>query len=324
VDLIQPADKAGVADELRRASAGSISVMPVGGRQHLGRSRARPVDIELSTTRLDQVIDYEPAEMIAVVQAGMRVGDLTTLLADNGQEWPVDAPSEATVGGVIAAGVSSPRRLRVGLIRDTVVELELVTGDGRLIRSGARTVKNVTGYDVHKLATGSKGSLGVIVQAALKVRPLPRAARTLRAQGDGLELGTRLIEAVPMASGVAATPGAVEIRLEGWPEEVDQLEADALNTVPGLARIEADDFPSNKPWIGNGEEKVLEAFVAPSQIGELVKDAAGWTALMGVGLVWFSGEQIGIPGERDLPAIEVHRRLKRSFDPAGILPAVPP
>jgi FAD/FMN-containing dehydrogenase len=316
VDLIQPADKLAVADELRRASAEGISVMPVGGRRHLGRRGPSTSDVELSTTAMDQVIDYEPAEMIAVVQAGMRVGDLQALLAANGQEWAVDAPEDATVGGVIAAGVSSPRRLRVGLLRDTVVELELVTGDGRLIRSGARTVKNVTGYDIHKLATGSMGSLGVVVQAALKVRPLPRAARTLRAQGGGLQLGTRLIEAVPMAAGVAATPGAAEIRLEGWPEEVDELEADALKAVPTLERIDAEHFPSD-------QSSASEVYVAPSQIGELVKDAADWTALMGVGLVWFSGEQIGIPGERGLPAIEIHRRLKRSFDPAGILPTVP-
>jgi FAD/FMN-containing dehydrogenase len=317
VDLIQPADKLAVADELRRASAEGISVMPMGGRRHLGRRGPSTADVELSTTAMDQVIDYEPAEMIAVVQAGMRVGDLQALLAANGQEWAVDAPEDATVGGVIAAGVSSPRRLRVGLLRDTVVELELVTGDGRLIRSGARTVKNVTGYDIHKLATGSMGSLGVIVQAALKVRPLPRAARTLRAEGDGLQLGTALLEAVPMAAGIAATSGAVEIRLEGWPEEVDELEADALKAVPTLERIDAEHFPSDS------QSSASEVSVAPSQIGELVKDAADWTALMGVGLVWFRGEQIGEPSDRELPTVEIHRRLKGSFDPAGILPAVP-
>ena len=317
MDLIRPVDKVQVADELRRASAGHLSVMPVGGRQHLGRQPSHVADLEFSTTAMDQVIEYEPAEMIAVVQAGMRVGDLSALLADNGQEWAVDAPGDATVGGVIASGVSSPRRIRVGLLRDTVVEIELVTGDGRLIRSGARTVKNVTGYDIHKLAAGSMGSLGVIVQAALKVRPLPRAARTLRAAGDGLQLGTALLEAVPMAAGVAATTGAVEIRLEGWPEEVDELEADALKAVPTLERIEAEHFPSSVQGSASG------VCVAPSQIGELVKDAEGWTALIGVGLVWFRGDIVGGKSQHGVPAAEIHARLKRSFDPAGILPAVP-
>lgn len=342
MDLIQPQDKAGVADELRRASAEGISIMPVGGRQHMGRGGPCLADVELSTTLLNQVIDYEPAEMIAVVQAGMLVGDLKALLAANGQEWPVDAPDAATVGGVIAAGVSSPRQLRVGLIRDTVVELELVTGDGRLIRSGARTVKNVTGYDVHKLATGSLGTLGVIVQAALKVRPLPRSAHTLRAEGDGLALGLRLLEAVPMATGVASTRDAVEIRLEGWPEEVDELEELANSTVPGLQRIDADTFPSTQPWTDPGTSTIVEAYVAPSRVGALVEGLDAWTALIGVGLVWFQTDAsaghirerasvlgghssvIAGPGSNeplgtDLAAPEVHRRLKRSFDPAGIL-----
>ena len=117
----------------------------------------------------------------------MRVGELQAVLAEGGQEWPVDAPHDATVGGVIAAGVSSFRRLRLGHVRDTVVELELVRGDGLLVKSGARTVKNVTGYDVHRLATGSLGTLGVIVQVALKLRPLPQVRRMLTIEGDGLD-----------------------------------------------------------------------------------------------------------------------------------------
>ena len=271
---------------MRHASAKGTSVLPVGGRQHLVRGGAVIADVELSTLHLNGVIEYEPAEMIALIQAGVRVGDLQALLAGSGQEWPVDAPGEATVGGVIAAGVSSPRQLRVGMVRDTVVELELVTGDGRLIRSGARTVKNVTGYDVHKLATGSMGTLGVIVQAALKVRPLPRAAATLRVQGDGLLLGMRLLAAVPMACGVAAWPSAAEIRLEGWTEEVAEMREIATTAVSGLENIDVTTFPSHSPWIRE-ERAVVEAFVAPSRIGALVEGMDDWTALIGVGQVWF-------------------------------------
>ena len=168
---IHPHTKADVAEALREASAAGVRVLPVGGRRHMDRGNPTEVDAELWTTQLDQVVAYDPAEMLAVVEAGMRIGDLAAMLAAHGQEWPIDAPPDATVGGVIAAGVSSPRRLKVGLMRDTVAEMELVTGDGRLVRCGARTVKNVTGYDVHRLATGSLGTLGVIVQVALKVRP---------------------------------------------------------------------------------------------------------------------------------------------------------
>src|SRR5207247_9834197 len=103
--------------------------------------------------------------------------------------WPGGAPGGGPVGGGIASGATTTRQLRMGALRDTVVEMEVVTGDGRLIRSGARTVKNVTGYDVHRLLTGSLGTLGVIVQVALKVRPLPNATRTLVSDEGGVELG---------------------------------------------------------------------------------------------------------------------------------------
>src|SRR6266508_3472121 len=156
VDLIHPMDKVEVAEALRQATADGRRLLVVGGRTHIDKGEPCAVDAE-------------PAEMIAVVEGGMRVGELDRILADGAQEWPSDAPTSATVGGVIAAAVTSPRRLRMGPIRDTVIEMEVVTGDGRLVRSGARTVKSVTGYDLHKLMTGSLGTLGVIVQVALKV-----------------------------------------------------------------------------------------------------------------------------------------------------------
>ncbi len=222
MDLIHPHAKHDVVEALRDASAHGTRVLTVGGRTHMDRGNPSEVDAELWTTMLDEVAAYEPAEMLAVVEAGMRVGDLQTMLAEGGQEWPVDAPHDATVGGVIAAGVSSFRRLRVGHVRDTVVELELVTGDGRLIRSGARTVKNVTGYDIHRLATGSLGTLGVIVQAALKLRPLPQARRRITADGHGLELGARFLERIPLPAAIIAEPERASVWLEGWADEVEE------------------------------------------------------------------------------------------------------
>ena len=164
MDLIHPMEKLEVVEALRDATAGRRRVLVVGGRTHIDKGQSCEVDAEMWTTQLDALVAYEPAEMIAVVEAGMRVGELDRILSDAGQEWPCDTPATATVGGVIAAAATSPRRLRVGPIRDSVIEMEMVTGDGRLVRSGARTVKSVTGYDLHKLMTGSLGTLGVIVQ----------------------------------------------------------------------------------------------------------------------------------------------------------------
>jgi glycolate oxidase FAD binding subunit len=340
VDLIHPHAKHDVADAVRDAASARCRLLVVGGRTHMDRGNPADVDAELWTTMLNDVVAYEPAEMLAVVEAGMRIGDLQSVLAEGGQEWPVDAPHDATVGGVIAAGVSSFRRLRLGHVRDTVVELELVRGDGRLVKSGARTVKNVTGYDLHRLATGSLGTLGVIVQAALKLRPLPQVRRRLIVQGDGLELGRRLLETVPLPSAILAEPARASLWLEGWSDEVEEQTA-AARTID--AALEIDHHPSPFDPFGIGGSTVVEAAVTPSRIAELVAGRDDWTALMGVGLVWFGlpdgaesldelrlrvAEAAGVApvirgagglGDATIPAQTVHRRLKESFDPAGIL-----
>ena len=342
MDLIHPQTRGDLVDALRTAGADGRRVLVVGGRRHLDKGNPSEVDAELWTTQLDRVISYEPAEMIAVVEAGMRFGELDRVLAEGGQEWPADAPADATVGGIIAAAVNSPRRLRVGAIRDTVLEVELVTGDGRLVRGGGRTVKNVTGYDLPRLATGSLGTLGVIVQVALKLRPRPRAASTLFADGDGLELGARVLERVPAVAGALATATTVEVRLEGWEEETREQAALAQRELPGLRPLaDGSAFPASAPWAGH--PVVAEAAVPPSKV-PAVAGAAGdaWGASLGMGLVWCGlrsddgplrtlrarVEELGgvapvVQGPGGLggtlPAADVHRRLKAAFDPAGVL-----
>ena len=338
MDLKHPGGVADVAEVLRDASGSGTRVLIVGGRRHIDRGNACEVDAELWTTQLDRLESYSPAEMVAVVGAGMRIGDLQAALAGGGQEWPVDAPDDATVGGVIAAGVSSPRRLRVGHVRDTVLELSIVTGDGRQVRSGAQTVKNVTGYDLHRLATGSLGTLGCIVRVALKLRPLPKACTTLVTEDGGLDVGGRLLEHVPLPAAVVATPNAAYVRLEGFPEEVREQIAAARSVSGGFEVHDEERFLSPAP----ASPIVAEAAVAPSRIPRIVEGRNRWAALLGVGLTWFGvddepalaalrrgvAEAGGVApviagpgglGDTPLPAPDVHRRLKDAFDPAGIL-----
>jgi glycolate oxidase FAD binding subunit len=342
MDLIHPHTKADVVEVVAEAHAHAQRLLVVGGRRHMDKGNPCVVDAELWTTMLDEVVEYEPAEMIAVVEAGIRVGDLNRILAEGGQEWPADVPADATVGGVIAAAASSPRRLRVGPVRDTLLEAEVVTGDGRTVRSGARVVKSVAGYDLHKLIAGSLGTLAVILQVALKVRPLPKARRVLRAPGS-LALAEELLDRVPSPAGLLATPDAVEVLLEGWPEEVDEQTEIAKAVAPELeVHDDGAAFPSEPSW--EDAEVVVEAAVPPSALEHVVPVAGErWGALAGVGLLWAGLDADAEPlealratvaehggsapvihgpgglGETRVPALEIQRRLKRVFDPNGVL-----
>jgi glycolate oxidase FAD binding subunit len=338
VDLIHPATKGDVVEAVRRANRDGGRLLVVGGRRHVDRGNPAEVDAELWTTQLDALVAYEPAEMVAVVEAGTRVGDLRERLAAGGQEWPSDAPEDATVGGVVASGATSPRRLKVGALRDTVLEAEIVTGAGRLVRSGARTVKNVTGYDLHKLVAGSLGTLGVIVQVALKVRPLPEARRTLRFAG-GIAEAARILDAVPAAAAVLATADGVELRLEGWREEVAEQTEAAAGVAAPLEALDDAPFPLARPW--DDGAVVAEVAVRPSRLPQVVAGER-WGALVGVGIAWVGLDGVdelaalrrrareaggiapvvrgpGGLGDEPPPAAAVQRRLKDAFDPNGVL-----
>ena len=339
MDLIAPGSRDDVQAALREATASRSPIALVGGETHEAKGNPIEVDRALSLTSLDHLVAFDPAEMLAVVEGGMRIGTLRERLADGGQEWPVDAPDDATVGGVVATAPSSPRRLRFGPLRDSLVEVEFVTGDGRLVRSGARTVKSVQGYDVHRLATGSLGTLAAIVQVAVKVRPLARARRVVVASDGGIDAGRRLLDAVALPTSVVATPDDVEVGLEGWPEEIEEQTEDIRR---------ATDVVEERDGAAAGPDAidapvVVEAAVAPSKLDAAIGDEPNYRALIGVGIAWVGlpddGERLtalrrrvaeaggiapvirgpGGLGDAPVAAMDVHRRLKAAFDPANIL-----
>jgi len=338
MDLIHPHTTTEVADALRDLSERRILTRVVGGRLHTVAG-ADP-GAELWTTLLDRVVAYDPAEMLCVVEGGMRLHDLRTLLRDGGQEWPVDEPEDATVGGVIAADVALPRQLRVGPLRDTVVEMSFVSGDGRVIRTGARTVKNVTGFDLHRLLTGSFGTLGLIAQVAVKVRPLPKVSRIPVTREGGVELAERLLDAIPLPAAVVAEHDRVLVHLEGWPDEVAEQVAAA-----GAVAVMAEHDPGTRRALPfRDSPTVVRAAVPPSRVGALVEGRTRFRALVGVGFVWVpcadaaeiettrsrahdlggTAPVVHGTGDRDMqgsPLPEVQRKIRSAFDPATILVA---
>lgn len=172
----RPGSVAEVGDLVRRAAAAGQAVYPVGGGTllDLGLPPTRS-GIAVELRQLDQVIDYPARDMTITVQAGITLARLRELLATENQRLPIDVPQpeQATLGGTLAANVSGPRRLGFGTLRDFVIGISVVNDDGLEVKAGGRVVKNVAGYDLMKLYVGSLGTLGIVTQVTLKLRPRP-------------------------------------------------------------------------------------------------------------------------------------------------------
>ena len=179
-----PADADQVAALLKASDDLRASVTPWGGgvSQDLGNPPER-MDLVLRTARLSRVIAHEPADMTCVAEAGIRLADLQATLGKAGQYLPLDPPDPetATLGGVLSANASGPLRLAYGWPRDVVIGTKVALVSGQQVRSGGRVVKNVAGFDLNKLYVGALGTLGVLVEVALKVLPLPERRASIAA-----------------------------------------------------------------------------------------------------------------------------------------------
>jgi len=187
---LRPRDGEALARAIRGLGERGLAAVPIGGGRHLELgNRPRRVDALLCTSRLAR-IEFEPAEGVCSAGAGARLGALRERVGREGWELPLDAPDDASVGGAIAAAAVGPRTQGFGPPRDVVLGLEVVLGSGERTRCGGRVVKNVTGYDLPKLYTGSQGALAVIESAWLRLRPRPACARALdlpaRPRGDAI------------------------------------------------------------------------------------------------------------------------------------------
>ncbi|HEU5410346.1 MAG TPA: FAD-binding oxidoreductase [Candidatus Acidoferrales bacterium] len=170
-----------VADIVKFAAAENLAVIPTGARTKLGIGMPPTrYDLAIDLTRLDRVISYDPGDLTLSVEPGISLVRLAQILVEHNQFLPLDVPyyERATVGGTLASGVDSPLRQAYGTPRDFVLGMEFVTGEGALAKSGGRVVKNVTGYDLHKLMLGAIGSLGIITRVNFKTFPLPPTTAT--------------------------------------------------------------------------------------------------------------------------------------------------
>lgn len=256
-------------------------VIPVGGGTHWAASgEGRRVQAPAG------IAAYEPAEMTVRVGAGTTVAELDAALAEHGQMVPVDPadPGRATVGGVLAEGVSGVRRLRWGPVRNTVLEVRYVSAEGRLVKSGGPVVKNVSGFDLCRLMVGSLGTLGVLAEVVLRVQPRPPVSQWFTGEPTNVQRPSALLW-----DGTTTW-----VLLEGHASDVA-----AQRT--GLQEVEGP--PVLPPYRRSMRPSALRALTGT------------FVAELGIGTVHVpEPPPVAEPARADL-----HRRVKQVFDPTGRL-----
>jgi glycolate oxidase FAD binding subunit len=196
------------------------------------------LDLIVSTARMNEIIEHVPGDQVVRVQAGIKLGELQDHLSGSNQMLAID-PLErgATIGGIVAANSSGPRRYRYGTIRDLIIGITVVLHDGTVAKAGSKVVKNVAGYDLSKLFTGSLGTLGIIATANFRLHPIPEAARTIAVEVESPQAAGEAAQAIVHSQVEAA---AVELH---WSEKTRLLTVLVESIPAGVeAKVETASF----------------------------------------------------------------------------------
>jgi glycolate oxidase FAD binding subunit len=254
--ILTPADAQELAQIVQAAMNARTPLQVIGGgsKQSIGFPGRETALV--STEKLDQIIDYDPSELVLTVQAGTRLSVIQELLASHGQMLafePFDfalasgaTPGSSTIGGVVAAGFAGSRRLSAGNVRDHLLGFTAVSGRGEQFVAGGRVVKNVTGYDLSKLMCGSWGQLAILTQLTLKVLPRPRMSLTLSVSDldDAVAFATmtravrsrcELAAAAYLPQGLIDRRSHTLLRLEGFGPSIDARAAGLEQVLSELA-----------------------------------------------------------------------------------------
>lgn len=216
-----------LAEIMKRATAEHLTVTATGGMSLLDQPSSNLI---VHTNRLDKIVEHEPADLIAVAQAGVTLAAFNQKLAENGQWLPLDPPDDgrATLGGMVATGIGGAQQFGYGRPRGSVIGMTVVLADGSVIKAGGRVVKNVAGYDLCKLFTGSYGTLGIITELTFKLRPRPAREATVIAAGsinNLLSAGRAVLDArlFPVAVELASPAFASRLNIETDPRSAALL-----------------------------------------------------------------------------------------------------
>ncbi|MFN2451313.1 MAG: FAD-binding oxidoreductase [Candidatus Dormibacteria bacterium] len=295
--VVAPADEAEVAAVLREAGGHGLAVTVRGSGSKLSWGAApERCDVVLSTRRLNALVEHEPGDLVCVAGAGMLLTDLQARVAaadGYDQRLMLDPPQEGTLGGIVAADASGPLRTRYGTARDLVIGARFVLADGTVGTSGGKVVKNVAGYDIAKLLTGSLGTLAVITQVALRLHPVAPTSRTVvieegaAARVQALCARIHQLPVEPSTFDIAWPEGLVLLRIDSS-EAGAQRQAELVAEATGGRIVSGDEAVAfqerlrGRPWrtatrAGPAASDAVAALAVPrARLGELLRDAAGY------------------------------------------------
>ena len=336
-----------------RAAGAQLCIRGGGTKDFYGEA---PQGELLDTRVLEGTSSYEPTELVVTTRCGTSLAELEALLAAQGQCLPFEPPhfgAGATVGGMVAAGLSGPPRAAVGSVRDHVLGATLLNGKGEVLTFGGQVMKNVAGYDVSRLLAGSLGILGVILEVSLKVLPMAPATLTLRLEMDQARALAQLNawggQPLPLNAsawwdgnlivrlrGALAAVQAARVRIGGsvvepqfaspfWAglrDHEDEFFAGAHAAVQGGASLWRLSLPATAPPLALSGELLIEwggaqrwlcSAMAPGAVRDAAARAGGHATLF-----MSKDKSPGAFAPLQAPLDRLHRELKKSFDPSGI------
>jgi glycolate dehydrogenase FAD-binding subunit len=335
--VAQPDTPHAFADALKHASAERLPTVISGGGTKLSWGRPpATVDLVVSTSRLNRLIAHRHGDLTATVQAGMKLRDLNAALSGEHQWLPIDSAfDDATIGGVVATNDSGPSRHRHGTPRDLVIGITLALTDGRLVKAGGTVVKNVAGYDLGKLVSGSHGTLAGIVDVTFKLVPIPQTSATLVAWYSDAATLARDVAALdatqiePAAFDIRADDGEapfqLKLRIATSPAARDAQIAAARALVSAQTTI-LTDMAEQATWaaqmdlMSHGDATVRFSWL-PSRLPQVLALLA---ELQRTGVrVFFAGRVLGTGAARlsgDLSALAAFvERLRASSDVGNVV-----
>ncbi len=339
---MKPKSEQELADAVRASAAKGTKLQIRGGGSRAGLGHGVTGEL-VDTTGLKGVSLYEPGALTIVAGAGTPLETIEKTLAREGQRLPFEpmdhralygTNGKSTIGGVVAANISGPRRIQAGACRDSLIGVRFVDGEGTVIKNGGRVMKNVTGYDLVKLMAGSHGTLGVLTEVAFKVLPMPEAGATIIVEGlDNERAGAAMSAALTApydVNGAAHLPPDGDqaartcIRVEGFAGSVKYRSGKLKDLLAdfGDVSIEADQARSDKLWqqirdaeaVAAGEGDIWRVSVKPSdgsmlaaRLGDEARVQFDW----GGGLVWACVPE-GTDARAVMNGIDGHATLIRS------------